>query len=251
MYDKKYFINKFFLVTGASSGIGKEVCIFLSRLGANLILCGRNEIRLNDVYDVLEKNNNKHQLFLGDLNNEINMDVLIELLPQLDGVVLSAGIIQTLPLKFLNADNLSEVMKTNFQTPIILIQKLIKKKLIKNKASIVFISSIAGNLIGSKGKCAYSASKSALNGISKVMALELASQKIRVNCINPGIVRTPMIDEDNGAITNEQFKEDEKAYPLGYGEPADVAGAVVFMLSDLSKWITGSSLIIDGGFTIV
>jgi len=241
--------NKNIIVTGASSGIGKTTAIILSSFGANLIICGRNENRLLETYNELQNKEN-HKMFFGDLNLDENINELTSISNSIDGIVLAAGIVKTLPIKFLNSNELNNVLTSNFVSPTILCQKLLKKKKINASGSIVFVSSIAGNLIGDKGNGAYAASKAALDGISKVMAVELAPQKIRVNCICPGMVKTPMTKTELAAVTLEQLKLNESLYPLGYGEPEDVANGIAFLLSDNSKWITGSSLIIDGGFSI-
>lgn len=240
--------NKTILVTGASSGIGRSCSILLSELGAQLIICGRNQERLVETLNLLN-NKEVHSIYIGDLTNETEIETLVEKVDVLNGIVLAAGITKTLPFKFLNERELSNIMNTNFQAPVILCQKLAKKKKIKNNSSIVFISSIAGNVIGNKGNGAYAASKAALNGICKVMAIELASQKIRTNCVSPGMVKTPMTANGFSSVSKEQLELNEKLYPLGYGEPEDVACSVAFLLTDASKWITGTSLVIDGGFS--
>ena len=183
------------------------------------------------------------------MTNEIEIETLVEKVDFLNGIVLAAGITKTLPFKFLNERELSNIMNTNFQAPVILCQKLAKKKKIKNNSSIVFISSIAGNVIGNKGNGAYAASKAALNGICKVMAIELASQKIRTNCVSPGMVKTPMTANGFSSVSKEQLELNEKLYPLGYGEPEDVAYGVLYLASDEGKYLTGSELVIDGGWT--
>jgi NAD(P)-dependent dehydrogenase (short-subunit alcohol dehydrogenase family) len=243
-------IGKNILVTGASSGIGRSTAIMLAQYGANLIICGRNETKLLDLFNLLN-DSEKHLMFIGDLNNGDIIDSLVNQLPPLSGIVLSAGIVKTVPFKFLSQNDMSSIMTSNFQSPILLLQKILKKRVLLKMSSVVFVSSIAGNYIADKGNGAYAASKAALNGISKVIAVELAPQKIRVNCVCPGMVRTPMTANELASVTQEQLVLNEKLYPLGYGEPSDVAGAILFLLSDLSKWITGTSLIIDGGFSIV
>jgi NAD(P)-dependent dehydrogenase (short-subunit alcohol dehydrogenase family) len=242
--------NKKILVTGASSGIGRETSILLSNLDAELIICGRNEQRLLETKAAL-KNPEKHNIFIGDLNDGNLIQELINSIDKIDGLVLIAGIVKTIPIKFLNIEELNSTMNTNFFSPVLLIQKAIKNKKINKNGSIIFMSSIAGNFLADKGNGAYAASKAALNGICKVMALEFASQKIRVNAICPGMVQTPMTNNELASVTKEQLELNEKMYPLGYGEPIDVAASVAFFLSDGSKWVTGSSFVIDGGFTIV
>jgi NAD(P)-dependent dehydrogenase (short-subunit alcohol dehydrogenase family) len=242
--------NKKILITGASSGIGRATSILLSEMGASLILCGRNEQRLKETLYMLSNNNN-HTLFVGDLTEQDLIDSLVNSIDTLNGIVLVAGIVKTIPIKFLKSEELSLIMKTNFESPISLCQKLLKSKKIQKSSSIVIISSIAGNLIADKGNGAYAASKAALNGICKVMAVELAPQKIRVNCISPGMVNTPMTENELAAVSLDQLKLNEKLYPLGYGEPEDIAASACFLLSNASKWITGTSFVIDGGFSIV
>ena len=249
MFENKFSLqNKKVLITGASSGIGKATAILVSNLGAGLIICGRNEERLSNTFSELNYNQLNTQ-FIGDLENEVELDNLVSKIDKIDGIVLSAGVMFRKPFKFLTNSNINNVMKINFFSPIMLCQKLIKEKKLNKNGSIVFISSIAGNTVGDKGIGAYAASKGSLNAICKVLALEIAPQKIRANCINPGMVWTPM-NLEAADITESELKENEKSYPLGYGSPEDVAYCASFLLSDASKWITGSSIVIDGGFSI-
>lgn len=235
------------LIIGASSGIGKKIAITASGMGANLYISGRNGDRLADTF--YELNDGSHRMLSADLNNETEMDELVSSSANLDGVVLSSGITKTLPFKFINAAELNNIMQTNFSAPVLLLSKLLKQKKLNKGCSIVFISSIGGNFIGAKGNAMYSASKGAINAIQKVLTLELAPQKIRVNNVSPGMVKTEMW-ENSTTFTAEQIEEDVKRYPLGYGETSDVANAVVYLLSDASKWVTGISLVLDGGFSV-
>jgi len=237
--------GKKILVTGASSGIGRQIAISVSGMGAETFITGRNEQRLSNVFNLLEVPGTQ---YAADLNIEKEQDSLIELMPNLDGVVLSAGIVKTLPFKFINRKDWDSIFETNFFSPAILINKLLKTKKLNKNGSVVFISSIAGNFVGTVGNAMYSASKGAINAMQKVLAIELSAQRIRVNNISPGMIKTELIYDP--IFTEEQLKDDEKKYPLGFGEPIDVANAVIYLLSDASKWVTGSTLIIDGGFTI-
>ncbi|MFC5283213.1 SDR family NAD(P)-dependent oxidoreductase [Pedobacter alpinus] len=239
--------NKTILVTGASSGIGKETAISCSKIGANVFITGRNNERLNDTFSKLEGDDNLS--FLADLNNKSQTEELVNNLPKLDGLVLNAGIMRTIPFKFVTSGDLENMMSTNFMAPILLINLLIKNKKLNKNASIIFISSIGGVSIGTIGNSIYCASKGAINGIQKVLAVELAKQNIRVNSVNPGMVKTEMWNKSHD-ITTEQLLIDERKYPLGYGEPKDVANACIYLLSDASKWVTGINLTLDGGFTI-
>jgi NAD(P)-dependent dehydrogenase (short-subunit alcohol dehydrogenase family) len=168
--------------------------------------------------------------------------------PQLDGVVHSAGVQRYFPLKFIPEEASREMMALNYEAPIFLIQSLLKNRRLSDSASIVFISSLAG-LLGVRGNSIYSGTKAALIASARVMALELATRRIRVNCIAPGIVKTPMAQKMTTAISTEQMTEHEKLYPLGFGFPEDVANAAVFLLSSASRWITGQTLVLDGGFS--
>lgn len=240
-------LKKNILVTGATSGIGKQIAMTCITNGANVFFCGRSEeklAQLNKLYG------DTHRYIKVNLALDEDINALSEIDVQLDGVVHYAGIMKTLPAKFVNREALHEIMNTNFYAPTLLTSCLLKKKKINKGSSIVFISSIGGNFIASKGNAMYSASKGAVNAYAKVLALELSGQSIRVNTINPGMIKTEMWSPETSSISQEQILEDEKKYPLGYGEPTDVAEATVFLLSNKSKWITGSNIILDGGFTI-
>jgi NAD(P)-dependent dehydrogenase (short-subunit alcohol dehydrogenase family) len=239
--------GKTILVTGASSGLGRQICITASRMGANIIATGRNKDKLAETAGMSIKE--KVEMIICDLNDSENMLDMVKKLPGLNGVVYSAGIVKFMPLKFANKKIINDVFQINCIAPIILISELLKKRLIFNNSSIVFINSIMSK-IAVLGNGIYSASKSALSGFAKVLALELSSQKIRVNSISPGMVRTPMADQTAKILSEDAIKEDEKKYPLGYGEPEDISNTVIFLLSDASKWMTGSDVIIDGGYLI-
>lgn len=239
--------NKTILVTGASSGIGKAIAIECSKMGANVIITARNEDRLNETFSLMNIGN--HKLILADLNSEDELNDLIENLTQLDGLVQCAGITIPKPFRFYSKENIKSVMSVNFEAPIFLTQTLIKKKKINKQASIVFISSISGVYVSYMGNSIYSASKGAINGFIKGLAIELSGRGIRVNSVNPGMVETNILSD--GIISEEQLNEDRKKYPLKrYGKPEEVAYAVIYLLSDASLWVTGSNLLIDGGYTL-
>ena len=238
--------NKTILVTGASSGIGQSVAVECSKMGACLAITGRNSERLSKTFSMLEGSG--HQQISADLTQESELEQLVEQLPVLQGFVYSAGINKRLPVKFINKGDFDEVMQTNFYASSFLTRLLLKKKKIDKRASLVFISSIAA-FSADMGNAMYSASKGALNSFARVMALELAPQQIRVNCIQPGVVDTNILL--SGDITREQFVEEEKRYPLGrFGQPEDIAYATIYLLSDAASWTTGSALTIDGGITL-
>ena len=250
MYNPYSLHNKHVLLTGASSGIGRAISIECSKMGAELLLTGRDENRLYETLSKLD-NPSAHKMVLADLSDEAAILHVIETVEDpLDGIVLCAGITKPKPFSFITSEDISEVMSVNFNAPVILTKELLRKKKLNKAASVVFISSISGVVISSVGGSLYSASKGAINGIAKALAIELASKKIRVNCVNPGMIDTDIYHD--GSITHEQLEEDAKRYPLGrYGEPEEVAHAVIYLLSDASSWVTGSNLLIDGGYTLL
>jgi NAD(P)-dependent dehydrogenase (short-subunit alcohol dehydrogenase family) len=237
--------NKTMFISGASSGIGACTAIECSKMGAKVIISGRNEDRLNKTYCQLEGTG--HIQLLIDLNVKEDMDELTQKLPQIDGLALCAGITKTLPVKFISDKSIEEIFQTNIFSSMQLIQKLLKLKKINKGGSIVFISSIS-TAYADKGNSIYAASKGAMNSFSKVLALELASQKITSNCIQPGFVPSMMLEK--GIITKEQLIEEQKKYPLGFGNPQDIANGIIYLLSDAAQWVTGSVLTIDGGVTL-
>ncbi len=237
--------GKTILVTGASSGLGAATAIECSKMGGILIITGRNDERLNDTFSKLEGKNHIKLPFDFLDNNKI--DEFVNALPPLDGIALCAGITKTIPVKFISNDNIHEIFQINLISSMQMIQKLLKQKKINKGGSIVFISSISTEY-ADKGNSIYAASKGGINSFMKVLALELASQKITSNCIQPGMVPTGMLAA--GVITEDQLIEEKKNYPLGFGEPTDIANGIIYLLSDAAKWVTGSVLTIDGGVTL-
>jgi len=248
MYNPFSLTDKTLLVTGASSGIGRAIAIECSKMGATVILTARNEERLQETVSQMQGNN--HSIIAADLSKKDDLHFLIEKVPELNGLVNCAGLVKTLPVQFIDAGSLEEIMSVNFTAPALLSAQLVKKKKLIKNSSIVFISSISGVMCVWGGNSMYSASKGAINGLMKNMALDLSSKGIRVNSVNPGMVETHIFDA--GTITSEQLEEDKKRYPLKrYGKPEEIAYAVIYLLSNASSWVTGSNLIIDGGFTLL
>jgi len=249
MYYNPYSLQgKVILITGASSGIGRATAIECSKLGAKVIISGRNMERLQETMSSLEGNG--HFLFQSDLTNISEIDELVNNLPHLSGLVNCAGIVQTIPFIFIKQEAINSIFNVNFFAPLYLSQQLVKKKKLEKEASIVFVSSIDGPVTAHIGNSMYAASKGAVTAIAKNMAVELAAKKIRVNCVLPGMTRTPLII--NEGITEEQLDEDMKLYPLKrYGQPVEIARAIIYFLSDASSWTTGANLIVDGGFTLL
>ena len=248
MYNPFSLENKTILVTGASSGIGKAIAIECTKIGAQVVITGRNEQRLAETYEQLE---GRHPDYIvADLTKKEDIEKLVIQTGLLNGLVNCAGLTIPKPFKFLLEEDIEKIMTVNFNAPLLLTQQLVKKKKLKKGASVVFISSISGTKVSAVAESIYSASKGAVNGLCKGLALELAPQQIRVNTINPGIIETSIFSD--GAITEEQLQQNMAKYPLKrYGKPEEVAYAVVYLLSGASSWVTGSNLLIDGGYTLL
>lgn len=240
--------NKTILVTGASSGIGQSIAIECSKAGAKLIITARNEQRLNETFLSLEGEG--HQQILADIAVTEQIEKLVQFVPLLDGVVSCAGVAKYLLTPFISEEELNNTLRINTITPIVLTQKLVKKKKLKKPSSIVYVSSVAGNEVTTIGLGMYATSKSGLSAFMRHAAIDLAPKKIRCNSINLSRVYTPMIAK--GTMTDEdQIKEDLKDYPLKrYGKPEEIAFGAIYLLSDATDWVTGTSLLIDGGFSL-
>lgn len=235
--------GKTILVTGASSGIGAETAIACSREGALLILNGRNRERLEKTASRLEGEG--HSIIPADLTIEEQMGQLVNNCPELHGIVHSAGITAHMPVNFITHHHINSLIKINFEAPVLLTSQLLYRKRIKSNASIVFISSIATRL-AYFGGAIYSASKSALEAYAKTLSLELAPRHIRANIVAPTFVQTEMLEKAEKTISDETMERMKKMHPLGFGQPADVANAIVFFLSDESNWISGTKLELGG-----
>ena len=243
MYNPFSLAGKTILITGASSGIGKATAIECSKLGAKVIITGRNRLRLEETFSSMS--GNAHLLIEADLQYPSDIDMLIDSLPMLDGVVNNAGMTKTIPMAFISEEILLDVLRINTISPILITQKLLKRRKLAKSASIVFTSSISGNSVGVLGNTIYSTTKAAVNGFVKNAALELAPKNIRVNTVCTGIL-------SSGIITEEQLDEERKKYPLKrFGKPEEIAYAIIYLLSDASSFVTGSNLFIDGGFTLL
>lgn len=235
--------GKQILVTGASSGIGKAIAIACAKMGATVFATGRNEIRLTETVSQMPLG--EHKAIKADLTCEEDIDALVAELPKLDGVVQCAGVGSRIPCKNISKMDLQHVFAPNVEAPIILQSNLLANKKINKAASIIFVASRAASA-PSFGNAAYSASKGAIISYSKCLALELASRLIRVNCICPGMVWTDLIMKDG--IGTEQLEQSQLSYPLKrFGQPEDIANLAIYLLSDASSWMTGSSLDISGG----
>ncbi|MDF1547123.1 MAG: SDR family NAD(P)-dependent oxidoreductase [Bacteroidales bacterium] len=240
--------GKKILVTGASSGIGKAVAVECAKLGAILLITGRDKIRLSETYNQL--NGKGHRLVLTDLTEENGIESLVAQVDFLDGIVHAAGIADPVPFQYITKQKLLDILSINTISPAILTKMLLNKKSLRKEASIVFISSISGIYCSYVGGSMYSSTKGAINGLMKGMAIDLANKLIRVNSVCPGMIETHILND--GRISHEQLEEDKKRYPLKrYGKPEEVAYAAIFLLSDASKWMTGSNILLDGGYTLL
>lgn len=239
--------GKTILVTGASSGIGRCTAIECSKIGARVVITGRNEERLKETFGLLQGDG--HISIVADMTRYEDIERLVNEAPVLDGLSNNAGITKVVMVKHLKANDLNNILNTNAISPIILTQMLVSKSKLKKGASIVFTSSLSGNYCVHYGESMYAASKGAISGFAKGAALDLSRSRIRVNCVCPGIVRTNIF---SGVLTEEELEAKQQYFPLKrFGEPTDVAYAIIYFLSDASCWVTGAELKIDGGYTLI
>lgn len=235
--------EKIILVTGSSSGIGKEIAILCSKMGASLIITGRNAGRLEETKK--ECSSNKVTIISADLVSEQSIEELVAKLPVLDGVVHCAGVCNTTLCKQIKQSDVETMFNINFIGPVILQASLLRNKKLAKGSSIVFMASRAAES-PAIGNALYSASKGAIISYSKCLGLELAPRKIRVNCVAPAMVWTDLII--TVGMDKVYHEEAEKKYPLGrYGKTEDIAPLVIYLLSDESSWMTGSVIDITGG----
>lgn len=247
MYNPFSLEGRTILITGASSGIGRATAIECSKMGAKIIACGRNKERLENTLELLQGKD--HKLFLGDLRDLNGIRSLVENVTSIEGLVLAAGKGLTVPFLFSKPEMFNDVFANNFFSHAEILRLFAKKKILRPSASVVIIVSVGGTNIFVPGNVVYGTAKSALNSLVRFAAIELSNKRIRVNGISPGMTETPLIHE--GVITEEQLEQDKEGYPLKrYGQPEDIAKGAVYLLSDASSWVTGHTLVIDGGISI-
>ena len=236
-------VGKQILVTGASSGIGKAIAVACAKMGATVIVTGRNVERLNETLNLMSEGD--HKAISADLTKAEDIESLVAELPKLDGLVQCAGVGSRVPCKNIGKEDLQHVFMPNVEAPILFQTAILSKRKINKAASIVYVASRAANA-PSVGNAAYSASKGAIISYAKCLALELAPRLIRVNCICPGMVWTELILKDG--VDKEQLEQSQLTYPLKrFGQPEDIANLAISLLSDASSWMPGSSLDISGG----
>lgn len=242
--------DKWVLVTGASQGVGRETAVTLAQLGAHLVLVARSADKLAQVQQLVEATGSQCQVLAWDLAQvETLAELVAQIAPEkLHGVVLNAGQFNNTPAKFVSPQVLRQVFGLNVDSPLVLMAALLRKKRIARQGAVVMVSSLGAHL-GIPAQGVYAASKAALTSAARNMAYELAPQGIRVNVVSPGMLDTPFVHRDpNCHLRQEDLERDKAAYPLGYGSNLDVARGIVYLLSDLSQWVTGEELILDGGF---
>jgi NAD(P)-dependent dehydrogenase (short-subunit alcohol dehydrogenase family) len=240
--------NKLILVTGASSGIGRQVAISVNQSGATVIITGRDELRLNETASLMD---NKNVLIIVcDLTDDDMIPKQFNNIGVIDGIVHCAGLVSPFPTSFLARKHIMETFNTNFIAPILLTTFLQRKKKINKNASLVFLSSISSEF-PYEGGSMYSASKAAIEAYSRSLALELVKQHIRSNCIAPALIKTPMYENaEKNMIHSSMSDLVTEKYLLGIGMPTDVANLSCFLLSDAARWITGKKITIDGGLLL-
>lgn len=247
MINNKFELkDKIFLITGATSGIGYATVRLLFDMGCKVYAIGRNE-KVLDELTIL--GNGRIVSIKADLMVADSLNIIADNVNEkIHGFVHSAGAVKSMPLNFITQEYLDSERKLNYDVFLFLVKLLVKKRKFHLNASIVPLSSIVAHY-GMNGLAVYSATKGAMVSTVRVFAKELAAQRIRVNSISPGMVRTEMVDRFANDVTNEALLIDEKKYPLGYGKPIDVAYTVAFLLSEASSWMTGQDIILDGGRT--
>ena len=238
------------LVTGASSGIGRAVAIACSKMGAQVVLTGRNESELNVTLIQMDACSSlgEHVIITADLTRDDELEKLVSFVPVLDGLVCNAGIMKLVPVQFLTEEEIDRILRLNLVAPMLLLKSLLRQKKIRRGGSVVFTASVAGVYRVSIGNGIYASAKSGLDAFMRTAALELAAKRIRVNSVNPGMVATPLVDTQFSEEEKEKVKE---GYPLGrFALPEEVAFGVIYLLSEASSFVTGTSLKIDGGLTL-
>lgn len=242
--------GKTVLITGASSGIGRAAAIQASEHGAKLIISGRNEKRLSETAELLFHQELGHSIIRADFNEVSDVIEFASQLKQpLDGVVHSAGVSKLSPVRMLPYEQIRTVQFINFEAPVVLTQQLLFKRLIRDGGSLVFMGSIAP-FLGIKGNGCYASSKAALMAMAQNLASEVAAKGIRSNSLAPAMVVSPMTINPENPISDEQIAKYQSSYPLGWGRVDDVANAIIFFLSDASRWVTGTTFKMDGGLTL-
>ena len=249
MYNPFSLEGKTVLITGASSGIGAQTAVECTRLGATVIITGRNELRLEETFSRLDTTSSSHghKMVLADLADETDITRLVEQIDSIDGLVCNAGVNRIKPVAFVQGEDFDFVFRNNVYSGLSLIRLLLRKKRFNKNSSIVFTSSVSA-FHNAPGRVLYAGSKSAQTSLMRSVAIELAGKGIRANAVHPGLVETKLFYE---SLSEEERNNALTDYPLKrFGRPEDIAWAIIYLLSDAASWVTGSSMIIDGGYML-
>lgn len=241
--------GKTIVVTGASSGIGRQCAIDCAKMGAKIIAIGRNQERLDETVIEMEGNGVSYSYDLSNIEciKEL-IGRIVEKHGKIDGFIHAAGIEVTNPVKLSKPEEFESLFHVNCLSAFEIVKQLCSIKTFNKGGSIVLISSISG-VIARKGLSAYAASKGALMSAARVMALEMAHREVRVNTVSPGTILTPMMQKALDGMKEEERKARIDGFPLGLGQTTDISNACIYLLSDASRWVTGQNLIVDGGYT--
>lgn len=240
--------GKTILVTGASSGLGRQTAVTASKFGARIIITGRNAKRLEETFHMLQGDG--HLQILADLTIQDDIDRLVTSIPPINGLVHSTGISDITPARFITREVIAKTFSICFEASVLVTAGVLaKKKLIKNDSSIVFISSVS-TTFPFIGGAMYISAKAATEAYAQVLTKELAPRGTRVNCISPAFVRTPMLDETAENFSMEVIHRIEQLQVLGLGDPEDVAHTIIYYISDASRWVSGTNLILGGGLNV-
>lgn len=238
------------MVTGAASGIGRATALLLSEMGAKVLLADINADNLKKVKAECKNEADTLEIDLMDADNIKNLvKEKVATFGKLHGFVHCAGLPYIAPLKVVNAEKTERIYKLNTYAAIELAKVCSSKQIYAGEhGSFVLISSVYG-LVGSAANVGYAMSKGAIVAITKSLAMELAGNGIRVNCVAPGFIKTPMAQKVDGMMDESYDERLDSLHPMGLGEPEDIANAILFLFSDMSKWMTGAVMNVDGGFT--
>ena len=252
IYKESIFKGKQYLVTGASSGIGRSVAQQVASLGGKVILSGRNEERLLETLSSLESPE-LHDYSVQELCNADETAAWARGIAkengELSGIFHAAGIELVRPTRMIKQRNIEEVFGSSIFAAFGLSKAASQKGVLNDGGSIVFMSSVTSSS-GQAGLSVYSSAKAAVDGLTRSLAIEMAPRRIRVNSLVAGAVETEMHNRVMSSGLDEALQKYEESHLFGFGSSMDISNAVIFLLSDASTWITGSSMVVDGGFLV-